>query len=138
MGRRIFSVVLLLVGIGILLFVVLPGCQNTASPGEEVTLRIGQSVAIKGEDLKITFAGVSGDSRCPADAVCVWAGEVTCLMEIKQDGGISFVDFVYPGLTGDYNQLLYNGHTYNFKVQPYPYSDKPIADSEYRLFLMVD
>jgi hypothetical protein len=137
MNRKNLGIIPIVAGIFILSFF-LTGCQSTISQGEEISLRIGQSVSIEGEDLHITFAGVSGDSRCPADAICIWAGEVTCRVEIEQDERTSFLNFVYPGSTDTYSQLLYKEHTYNFKVQPYPYSDKPIADSEYRLILTVD
>jgi hypothetical protein len=138
MAKRIFGIVLILAGIGIMLFIGLSGCQNTANPGEEVILRIGQSVSIEGEDLLITFAGVSGDSRCPDGAVCIWAGEVTCRVEIEQDGRTSFLDFTYPGLTDSYSELIYKDHVYTYKVQPYPAVDETISDSEYRLYLTVN
>ena len=137
MNPRWIGILLIVAGI-VILFFSLSGSSSTVNPGEEVILRIGQSVVIKGEDLKITFSEVSGDSRCPADAVCIQAGEVTCRMEIREDGQKSSTEFVYPGLTDGYSQLTYQGNTYNFKVQPYPYSDKQITDSEYRLFLIVN
>ncbi len=48
----------------------LPACSSelSASLGQSVTLRPGQSVYIKGEDLKIEFIRVTGDSRCPTGA----------------------------------------------------------------------
>ena len=137
MNPRWIGILLIVAGI-VILFFSLSGSSSTANPGEEFILRIGQSVVIKGEDLKITFSEVSGDNRCPADAICIQAGEVTCRMEIGEDGQKNSTEFSYPGLTDSYSQLTYQGHTYNFKVQPYPYSDKPIAGSEYRLFLIVN
>lgn len=137
MNPRWIGILLIAVGI-VVLFFSLSGSSSTVSIGEEVILRIGQSVVIKGEDLKVTFSGVSGDSRCPADAVCVQAGEVACQIEIRQGGEVYSTEFVYPGLTSDYSQLLFKEHSYNFKVEPYPYSDKQIADSEYRLILIVN
>lgn len=137
MNRKSFGIIQIVAGIFILSFF-LTGCQDSVSRGEEVSLAIGQTVSIKGEDLNITFAGVSSDSRCPEGAVCIWAGEVTCRVEIEQDGKIAFLNFVYSGATDSYNQLIYKNHTYKFKVQPYPKIDEAIADSEYRLFLTVD
>ena len=40
----------------------------SASLGQTVTLRPGQTVSINGENLKITFVGVTEDSRCPIGA----------------------------------------------------------------------
>jgi hypothetical protein len=137
MNPRWIGILLIVAGIVILLFS-LSGSSSTVSTGEEFILRIGQTVSVEGEDLKITFSTVSGDSRCPADAVCIQAGEVACLMKIEQDGEVTDTEFAYPGLTSEYSRLTYQEHNYSFKVEPYPYSDKQIADKEYRLFLTVD
>ncbi len=127
-----------LIAVIILLLFSLSGCRGAVSLGEEFTLRIGQSVSIEGEDLKITFTEISGDSRCASDVVCVWAGEVTCVMGIKEGEKISSTEFVYPGLTDNYSQLTYQERLYTFKVEPYPVSGKEISDSKYRLFLTID
>jgi hypothetical protein len=137
MCRKVFHIIPLFFGIAVLLCT-LAGCQNTVNTGEEVTLRVGQSVQIEGKDLKITFVGISNDSRCPTGATCVWAGEVSCDVEIRHGGKISFVKFVYPGAADGYSQLTYKGYTYSFKVEPYPEADKAIPPGKYRLFLIVD
>lgn len=137
MNPRWIGILLIVAGIVMLIFS-LSGGSSTVNPGEECILRIGQSVSVEGKNLKITFAAVSGDSRCPADAVCIQAGEVTCRMKIEQDGEDTYTEFAYPGLTSDYSRLTYQGNNYRFKVEPSPYSDKQIADSEYRLFLIVN
>jgi hypothetical protein len=137
MNRKSFGLIPIVAGIIVLSFF-LTGCQDTVNRGEEVSLRIGQCVSIEGEDLHITFAAVSGDSRCPEGAVCIWAGEVTCSMEIEQDDRTSFLDLLYPGLTDTYSELTYKNHTYTYKVEPYPETDETIAESEYRLILTVD
>ena len=137
MYKKMFQIIPLFFGVAVLLCT-LAGCQNTLNTGEEVTLRVGQSVQIEGKDLKITFAGVSNDSRCPTGATCVWAGEVSCNIEIHHSGKISFLKFVYPRTADSYSQLTYEGYTYSYKVEPYPEVDKVIPSAKYRLFLIVD
>lgn len=46
-----------------------------AEPGQSFALPLGQTAAIKGTDLRLTFKDVRTDSRCPVDVQCVWAGE---------------------------------------------------------------
>ncbi len=132
-----FVIIPAVTGIAILLCS-LTGCQNDAKTGEEFSLSVGQSVEITGEDLKITFTEVSGDSRCPSDVVCVWAGEVTCLMKIEAGGVKSDVEFVQSGGTDSYSRMDFGNYRYTFKVEPYPVSGQEISDSEYRLLLTVN
>ncbi len=74
----------------------LVGCAGNAELrsrlGEEFSLRIGQSVAITGEDLEIRFVEVSEDSRCPKDVTCVWEGRVSTVVEISTDGSSQQLD----------------------------------------------
>ncbi len=54
------------------------GCDEvqtspTSPLDAEFTLAPGEGRRIEGESVSVTFVGVSGDSRCPVDAICVWA-----------------------------------------------------------------
>src|SRR5690349_9135119 len=50
--------------------------------GRAFEMKIGESFAIN--DLKLTFRNVDADSRCPIDAVCVWAGDAEVALKIDQ------------------------------------------------------
>jgi hypothetical protein len=56
-------------------------CDGATAPtrgvrlGEEFELRPGESALLEQELLAITFDGVSDDSRCPIDVVCIWEGD---------------------------------------------------------------
>ncbi|MSR35472.1 MAG: hypothetical protein EXR95_02340 [Gemmatimonadetes bacterium] len=41
----------------------------------QLTLRHGQERTVDGTALRLSFLSVVEDSRCPIDAVCVWAGD---------------------------------------------------------------
>lgn len=58
-----------------------PMCKASATPqersvplGQEFTIKFGEQVVLAGEDVRITFAEVLNDSRCPPNAVCIWQG----------------------------------------------------------------
>ena len=71
----------------------------SAALGEQVNLAIGQTVAMVGEPLRITFVEVAGDSRCPRGATCVWQGEAICRLKMNLHGSETTVIVKEPGLT---------------------------------------
>jgi hypothetical protein len=64
------------------------GSAPTApTPGldEEFTLAPGQSAAVNGTNLRLTFDRVSEDSRCPTDVTCVWEGDAVVVLRVKAE-----------------------------------------------------
>jgi hypothetical protein len=49
---------------------------------KEFSLGIGQTASIEGEGPVIKFKAVLEDSRCPVNAVCVWAGNGKVKFEV--------------------------------------------------------
>ena len=47
----------------------------TVSPSAEVQLKVGQSIRLTSPELVLRFVAVPEDSRCPINAVCIWAGD---------------------------------------------------------------
>lgn len=56
-----------------------------AQPGVPFSLLVGETAVLNGSQL--TFTRVSADSRCPANAVCVWEGEARIEVRVARDGG---------------------------------------------------
>jgi hypothetical protein len=107
-----------------------------ADLGEEFSLAIGQKAIITGEDLEIRFREVSEDSRCPRDVICVWEGEVVCLLEVTRGGVSEQITLTQSGLTDQPAREFYQDYVFTFNVEPYPEeAEKPIKSSEYRLRL---
>lgn len=52
-----------------------------AQLGAELTLRIGQSVAVQGADLRVGFDSVA-NSRCPPKVLCVWEGDAAVTVSL--------------------------------------------------------
>ncbi|MBP7776307.1 MAG: hypothetical protein KA371_04210 [Acidobacteria bacterium] len=61
----------------------------TGPDGQEAvtTLRIGESFTAPGTRTVVTVENVSDDSRCPADADCVWAGDATVTLRVQPAAG---------------------------------------------------
>jgi hypothetical protein len=126
----------------VMLFVCLllmTGCDEaqtspTSPLDAEFTLAPGEGRRIEGESTTVTFVGVSGDSRCPADAICVWGGSATVTIAVAS--GVASQG--YELLTGDMRPVVHNGLTIALvQLSPYPFSSRTIAPGEYRATLKV-
>ena len=102
---------------------------------QEITLAPGQAARINGTGLSVTFTGVSGDSRCPADALCVLGGSATVRVEAADAaGGRREVTFE----TGDLKPVAYDSLTLELlQLAPYPFSAAPIKPGDYRATMRV-
>src|SRR5919206_5039217 len=49
--------------------------------GREFKIKVGRTVTLKGESLRLRFVRVADDSRCPTNVDCVWAGNAEVLIE---------------------------------------------------------
>jgi hypothetical protein len=125
------------------LLVALTGCSdNPAGPsvpeGEEFRLATGEIAAIEGAALVVRFDVVASDSRCPADALCVTQGDAEAVFTVTESGrGLASVTLhTEPGeaqraTIGDWTLTL-------TRLDPYPYSARPIAPRDYRVSLRAD
>jgi hypothetical protein len=104
---------------------------------EELCLSIGQHASITGEDLAVSFEEVAEDSRCPSNVTCVWAGRVSCVVELTHAGASDRITLTEPGLTSEYTREEYEEYELAFHVTPYPEASKKIADDAYRLHLII-
>lgn len=59
---------------------------RTVRVDEGFTLRAGESVAIAGTPVKITFEKILSDSRCAIDVVCIQAGEARAAFRLEEPG----------------------------------------------------
>lgn len=65
------------------------GCvgPSTEVPLEQdFQLGLGQTVTIAGTGQQVTFEAVPEDSRCPVDAVCIWAGNARVALRVSSAG----------------------------------------------------
>ena len=112
------------------------GCGDTvvgpAVPLDEpFTLAIGESAAVASASFVIQFTGVAGDSRCPADAVCIQGGDALVAVRVSGSGTAATFELH----TGDASRASVTHRGYRLTLvtlQPYPFSSKPITDADYR------
>jgi heat shock protein HslJ len=134
---RIFAILL-----SILMLLLSFGCVGQAGGimanlGQEVELKIGQTVSIEEEQFKVNFVEVVNDSRCAKGATCIWQGEVTCIVEITYFESLHHKTLTQPGLTQEPSRDVFKEFSITFNVQPYPELGKDIKPNEYRLQLVI-
>jgi len=100
----------------------------------EFTLAPGETASINGS-LQVQFVSVSGDSRCPADAICIQGGDA--LVHVRATIGSS-ADLALH--TGDLSRAAATHGGFRIELvqlQPYPFSSRTIQPGEYRATLKV-
>jgi hypothetical protein len=98
--------------------------------------RQGETATIEDVDLFVEFVEVSGDSRCPADAICIQGGDALVHIRVLDGRAISS----YELHTGDSSRATVTHNQIRIglvDLQPYPFSSRTIAPAEYRATLTV-
>ena len=115
------------------------GTTQATRLGKSFTLKAGQEVTLDGERLRIKFAAVEGDSRCPSDVTCIWAGNAAVRFEVSTRGKDS--ESLTLNTTGNGSfpgEALYHGYKLQLVgLNPYPRSTQKIAANDYTATLLV-
>ena len=123
--------------------IVLPVIASACTYGQisvelntQFTLPIGKTAVINGEQLRIKFVEVTGDSRCPIGVECIQAGDAKCLMSISYMDSETSVTLTQTGGAVS-SEVTFNGYTINFNLEPYPVYGKKISPTDHKLIMMV-
>jgi hypothetical protein len=107
----------------------------TVPLNERFTLAPGERVRIEDASFGLEFRGVTGDSRCPADAICIQGGDA--IVHVRALDGAT-AD--YELHTGDSSRSVAVHRQTRIRLeelQPYPFSSRTIAPGDYRATLIV-
>jgi hypothetical protein len=113
------------------------GCLKITSPDapvdRELVLAPAQRVEVPGTGLSVTFEGVVGDSRCPADALCVLGGDAIVRIVVTEGESAR-----YELHTGNMQPVQHRDFTIALvRLEPYPFSARSIDPADYRVTLRV-
>lgn len=112
---------------------------TVARLGRPFTLRAGRQIALQGQKLRIRFAEVTQDSRCPVDVTCVWGGNAAVRIDVTTNGrseeSLTLNTAKGPAFV---NEAVYEG----FKVKlvdlkPSRRSDRKVPPGDYVVTLLV-
>jgi hypothetical protein len=128
-------------GIVVALLLAVTACNdaNPSSPtvplNNQFELAPGQSANVEGAAIRVSFLRVLGDSRCPADVLCVQGGDAIVAIEVDADGSPSVP---YELHTGDMRPVKHGDLTIELvQLSPYPFSSQTIQPADYRATLRV-
>jgi hypothetical protein len=114
--------------------------QTPAGPSvtvnERFTLAPSEVATVRDVDLRVQFMTVTGDSRCPADALCIQGGDAIVHIRVVDGGATS----EYELHTGDSSRATVTHKQVRIglvELQPYPFSSRTIAPGDYRATLTV-
>jgi len=107
----------------------------TAPLNESFVLGVGDAMRIEDEQFSIRFDGVAGDSRCPADAVCILGGDATVRVTVTPSRGSEVGLELH---TAGPRSVQYRSFTLTLEqLVPYPFSSQPIDPSTYEATIRV-
>ena len=112
---------------------------QVARLGLPFNLRAGREIAFKGERLRIKFAAVDQDSRCPSDGTCLWGGNAAVRVEARTSGKDRTSLTLNTGKNASLaNEMQYHGYKVKLiSLSPYPTSRQRIAARDYVVTLLV-
>ena len=115
------------------------GCLSPTSPdavvGKPFDLKAGATTLLR-DGGRIQFTTVSGDSRCPMDAQCVWAGDATVAISVSQSKKPAEACELHTQQTG--SQISCGDYLITLRaLAPYPRSGKAIDAQDYVATLIV-
>ncbi len=95
-------------------------------------LRVGERAFVEDASSYVRFREVSGDSRCPSEALilCVWEGDAVVLLELDPEGGPQRLSGLHTTL--DPKALDLGPVVLHLEeLAPYPRTTAPIPPEEY-------
>lgn len=103
---------------------------------QELTLAIGQQASVDQGNLVVTLTGVPEDSRCPIDAVCIWAGNGKVALNLRR--GTSANVAVTLNTMLDPHAVAFGIYEIRLtKLTPEPFAGHPVDPADYRATLLV-
>ena len=129
-GRRLLAAMAMIAVLG-------AGAASAAAvqPGVPFGMRVGDEVTIGDSGVSVRFNAVTEDSRCPIDALCVWAGRlqisltVTAGVQNSRD-----IEIDTMGQTADAA-----GYTFTLVVaKPSRRADVPVEPGDYGVVIRAD
>lgn len=114
----------------LLFALLLTACGTTTEPrlGENIEVRLGTTIELPGDGMRVQFTDVTSDSRCPTGAQCIWAGEAVTRFTIGGNEQVSLT----LGIDTSKATVVVRGKQFTIvALNPYPRLNESIAKGDY-------
>jgi hypothetical protein len=114
---------------------------QSSKPEKLSYLKINQKVCSNQKGFQLVFKGITSDSRCPKGVTCIWAGAVTAIVSVYEDGTLlENTTLVFSIKNTDENKKWFARYLPKRKknikmlqIVPYPKSGVTINPRDYRI-----
>lgn len=116
-----------------------PTDPGSSAPVRDATIvvQFGNSNQVN-SDLRVSFAQVVEDSRCPASVVCAWQGNGAIRLDITTGRGTQSATLNTAGGTGFPREASVAGYTFTLvELDPQRQTPDPIPVQQYRATIRV-
>jgi hypothetical protein len=122
----------------ILFLFILGACkeeQESAPFGtnQELTLKTGDVRSSKSDNISVKVLNI-GDSRCPTGVVCIWQGEATVNLEVKESTVFEVVLSTFHHPVDTVNNFIFK----LIDVLPYPVHGVEVPEKDKKVVLKID
>jgi hypothetical protein len=101
--------------------------------GRAFEMKIGDAITLN--DMRVTFKSVDGDSRCPSDVYCVWAGDAAIALKLEQ-GSMNTIAALHTNI--DPKKFGWNGYTISLvSLAPVRKTTDPVSSADYRAEIVI-
>lgn len=121
----------------LLLAAVSAGCFSPTEPSDPLTVELAPGGSATYRTLTVRFVGVTADSRCPADALCIQQGDAFFTVEAQLRGS-NATPYELQINDSQRRRVVHAGYSIEADtLMPYPLASIPTAPQNYRLTLTV-
>ena len=106
--------------------------------GDEIPMKIGESVELDETDIKVAFMRVKEDSRCAEGAECFWEGQGTIQLEVTTAESIIIELTTRDGHAELASDTLATYIYTLLELTPYPKEGETISEEDYEIKLKVE
>ena len=131
--------------LGVLLALLVVACNasptdpsdSNGTGGATFTLQSGSSTQVA-SDLRVTFAQVLEDSRCPTSVVCAWQGNGAIRLDVTTRNGTESLRLNTAGGPTFPGEASGAGYTFTLvELDPQKQTGEPIPPQQYRATIRV-
>jgi hypothetical protein len=113
-------------------------CTTPTEPSDPLSVELAPGQSTNYGGLVVQFVGVTTDSRCPADALCIQQGDAFIAVEARARGSAA-TRYELQINDAPKRRVVHAGYAIEAQeLMPYPLASDPFTPDKYRLTLKLE